>query len=144
MLTSRPSASEGEAELPKFAHVRIDALENDAIEGFLARWCAALFPESSANQQRHLHELIEALRIRPEIRRVARNPLMLTALAAVHWHETRFANLDSPDLWVTIPAGEFRMDSQRKDSKKPNYDEEAFDWELSDHPVRLNKYAIGR
>ncbi|UCC32052.1 MAG: SUMF1/EgtB/PvdO family nonheme iron enzyme, partial [Phycisphaerales bacterium] len=101
VLTSRPAAYQRETVLPQFADVRIDALEDDAIETFLTCWCEALFPESPTERQRHLGELLAALRGRPEIRRLARNPVMLTALAVVHWNEKRLPE-QRADLYESI------------------------------------------
>jgi len=42
-----------------------------------------------------------ALRCRPEIRRLARTPVMLTALAVVHWHEKRLPE-QRADLYESI------------------------------------------
>jgi len=100
VLTSRPAAYQGEAVLPDFAHARIDALEPEAIETFLTRWCEALFADSPAQLRGHLRELLVALR-RPEIRRMARNPVMLTALAVVHWNEKRLPE-QRADLYESI------------------------------------------
>ncbi len=101
VLTSRPAAYQGEAILPDFAHARIDALEEEAIETFLTRWCEALFRESPAQLREHLRELLVALRARPEIRQMARNPVMLTALAVVHWNEKRLPE-QRADLYESI------------------------------------------
>jgi formylglycine-generating enzyme required for sulfatase activity len=101
VLTSRPAAFTDELVLPGFAHVEIDPLEDGAIEAFLRRWCQALFADSPADAERHLAELLEALRSRIEIRRMARNAVMLTALAVVHWNEKRLPE-QRADLYESI------------------------------------------
>lgn len=101
VLTSRPAAFSDELVLPGFAQVRIDPLEDAAIETFLRRWCEALFADSAAGAERHLSELLEALRSRREIRRMARNPVMLTALAVLHWNEKRLPE-QRADLYESI------------------------------------------
>jgi len=101
VVTSRPPAFEGKAVLPNFAQVRIDPLEDDAIEGFLRRWCEALFVGSERQAREHGDELLKALRSRVEIGRMARNPVMLTALAVVHWHEKRLPE-QRADLYESI------------------------------------------
>ena len=118
VLTSRPAAYRGEAVLPSFAQVEIDALEEQAIEMFLDRWCQALFPESPAKAQRHLIELLEALRARAEIRHMARNPVMLTALAVVHWNEKRLPE-QRADLYESIVSWLARARQQRSDRPSP-------------------------
>ncbi|MCX5645979.1 MAG: SUMF1/EgtB/PvdO family nonheme iron enzyme [Phycisphaerae bacterium] len=101
VVTSRPPAFEGRAVLPDFTQVRIEPLEDDAIETFLTRWCARLFDNSEKQARQHGDELLKAVRSRIEIRRMARNPVMLTALAVVHWHEKRLPE-QRADLYESI------------------------------------------
>ena len=101
VVTTRPRAFVGGAILPDFAQVRIDPLNDGAIEGFLRQWCRALFGASERQADQHHAELLEALRSRLEIRRMARNPVMLTALAVVHWHEKRLPE-QRADLYESI------------------------------------------
>ena len=98
VVTTRPLAFTG---LAGFETVQIEPLEPPAIEKFLEHWCHGLFPESAASASRHLGELREALRVRVEIRRMARNPVMLTALAVVHWNERRLPE-QRADLYESI------------------------------------------
>lgn len=57
MVTSRPAAFVEKAVLTDFAQATIEPLDDAAIEGFLARWCNALFHESSARAGTHCAEL---------------------------------------------------------------------------------------
>jgi hypothetical protein len=98
VVTTRPLAFTG---LAGFENVQIEPLERPAIERFLEHWCHGLFPESDASANKHLSELLEALRARVEIRRMARNPVMLTALAVVHWNERRLPE-QRADLYESI------------------------------------------
>ena len=41
VVTSRPAAYQDKAVLPGFAHTEVDALDQAAIDGFLARWSRA-------------------------------------------------------------------------------------------------------
>ncbi|MCY2993130.1 MAG: SUMF1/EgtB/PvdO family nonheme iron enzyme [Planctomycetota bacterium] len=118
VLTSRPAAFTGELVLPGFAHVEIDPLEDDAIEIFLRRWCQALFVDNPADAERHLAELLDALRSRGEIRRMARNPVMLTALAVVHWNEKRLPE-QRADLYESIITWLSRARMQRPGRSAP-------------------------
>src|SRR5207302_138669 len=52
-------------------------------------WCQRLFPKAAELAAGHEQELRSALKLRLEIRRMASNPVMLTALAVVHWNEKR-------------------------------------------------------
>jgi predicted MPP superfamily phosphohydrolase len=101
VLTSRPGAYQKDTVLSDFVQVQIDPLEDETVRGFLGRWCEALFPEQPARCGDHLRELLRALESRPEIRRMARNPVMLTALAVVHWNEKRLPE-QRADLYESI------------------------------------------
>lgn len=89
VVTTRPGAYQGMATLGGFDEVKIDNLGDEAVEGFLRHWAAGLHPTDETAANGHLEELVKALRARPAIRRMARNPVMLTALAVVHWNERR-------------------------------------------------------
>jgi formylglycine-generating enzyme required for sulfatase activity len=80
VVTTRPQAYEGRATLDGFQQVRIDDLGDDAIAGFLDHWSRSLYPESPSGAASHLEALRGALRARVEIRRMARNPVMLTSI----------------------------------------------------------------
>lgn len=101
VVTTRPAAYVEDVVLAGFEQARIAPLEQDAIETFLDRWCDALWPDSESEAKRHLDELLVPLQKRPEIRRMARNPVMLTALAVVQWHEKQLPEQRS-DLYESI------------------------------------------
>lgn len=63
--------------------------------------------------------------------------------------DPRFLDLNSPALWVKIPAGTFWMGAQKKDPEERNYDPEARGeedpWsEAPVHRVKLGAYHVGR
>jgi len=101
VVTTRPLAYVGETVLDGFEVAQIEPLEPQAIDKFLEHWCHELFRESPREAERHLAELTEALRSTAEIRRMARNPVMLTALAVVHWNERRLPD-QRADLYHSI------------------------------------------
>ncbi|HXM40419.1 MAG TPA: SUMF1/EgtB/PvdO family nonheme iron enzyme [Bryobacteraceae bacterium] len=114
VVTTRPLAYQGQAVLADFETANIAPLEPDAIDTFLERWCGALFSENPASSASHLAELSGALRARAEIRRMARNPVMLTALAVVHWNERRLPE-QRADLYDSILIWLARSREQRPD-----------------------------
>src|ERR1039458_10219815 len=114
VVTTRPLAYQGQAVLADFETANIAPLEPQAIDTFLERWCAALFSENPASSASHLAELRGALRARAEIRRMARNPVMLTALAVVHWNERRLPE-QRADLYESILIWLARSREQRPD-----------------------------
>ena len=97
VVSTRPLAFTG---LAGFHTAQIEPLEPSAIEKFLEHWCRGLFPQDAVGAGRHLDELREALQ-RAEIRRMARNPVMLTALAVVHWNERHLPE-QRADLYESI------------------------------------------
>ncbi len=100
--------------LPGFEHARIDPLSDEAVKTFLSHWCKALYRESrpALPWPKHCSELLLALQARPEIRRLARNPVMLTALAVVHWNERRLPE-QRADLYESIIRWLSRSREQR-------------------------------
>jgi len=87
VVTSRPRAYDFETALTGYEEVVVEPLGDSAVQMFLRHWCSALFAEAPALAEQHYHELDRALEARSEIRRLASNPVMLTALAVVHWNE---------------------------------------------------------
>jgi hypothetical protein len=88
VVTSRPPAYGGQAVIPEFVSVQVSPLETEAIEIFLRKWCEILYPDPLAAED-HRAQLLKDLRSKPEIRRMAGVPVMLTALAVLHWNEKR-------------------------------------------------------
>jgi len=120
VLGSRPVAYRGDVPLAGFAQVQIDALEDEAIETFLTRWCQAQFAGSPSQVAPHLNELLTAVRTRPDIRRLARNPVMLTALAVVHWNERRLPE-QRADLYESIIHWLARARERRPGRPSPDH-----------------------
>jgi hypothetical protein len=111
LVTTRPQAYEGDAVLPRFAEARI-GLDTEAVRMFLRRWSEALFPESAEKSARHATELVDAVESRMDIRRIAQNPVMLTALAVLHWNEKRLPE-QRADLYESILTWLSRSRRQR-------------------------------
>ena len=83
VVTTRPGAHQGRATLVGFTPARIEDLDADGINGFLLQWCRWLKRGNEAAAQAYYAELRPAVAA-PSIRILARNPLMLTALAVLH------------------------------------------------------------
>jgi formylglycine-generating enzyme required for sulfatase activity len=92
LVTSRPPAYAGSTMLADFKVADIQPLDRETIRFFLSQWSERLFNESAEQAQRHRDELIYAVESRPEIAKMGRNPVMLTALAVLHWHEKKLPN----------------------------------------------------
>ena len=89
VVTSRPAAYREEAVLNEFEHARIEPLDDEVIEGFLHKWAYLQFQNDKRSAEKYYVELCDAVQSREEIRRLARNAVMLTALAVIHWNEKR-------------------------------------------------------
>jgi formylglycine-generating enzyme required for sulfatase activity len=113
VVTTRPATYSGRATLSGFHEVRVDDLGPEGIEGFLGHWSRCLYPENPVEAERHRQDLLTALRARVEIRRMARNPVMLTALAVVHWNERRLPE-QRADLYESILTWLARAREQRQ------------------------------
>jgi len=113
-VTTRPLAYQGQAVLADFETANVAPLEPPGhrnVPAALVRRTVFRSPASSAS---HLAELSGALRARVEIRRMARNPVMLTALAVVHWNEHRLPE-QRADLYESILIWLARSREQRPD-----------------------------
>ena len=101
VVTTRPVAYREKSVLLDFSPAEIDALDDDDIHEFLTRWYDALFPEHPDRSAAHRKELLTALGDRVDIHRLARNPVMLTALGVIHWNERRLPE-QRADLYESI------------------------------------------
>jgi len=89
VVTTRPIALTDTRLPPGFAEAQIAPLDDQGIDAFLSRWCEALYAEAPEKSGCLFEDLKRALQARPVIHRMARTPVMLTALAVVYWNEHR-------------------------------------------------------
>ena len=89
VVTSRPAGHQGTTTLNGFELTRIAPLNDAAVATFIDRWSRALHPGNHRAAKRHRNDLQANLNALPSIRRMARNTVMLTALAVVHYNEKR-------------------------------------------------------
>lgn len=103
VVTSRPYGFLDVASLVGVTTAFIDEFGNAEIQEFLQRWVRALYPEDTAAARRdqYLPVLRDAIISIPSIRRMARNPVMLTCLCVVHWNERRLPE-GKPDLLAAV------------------------------------------
>jgi serine phosphatase RsbU (regulator of sigma subunit) len=86
VATTRPSAYGGEVSLPGFVSAQIQPLDETAIRTFVSNWAKLVRPRDAVAHAAGLEQAIESSR---DIARMAGNPVMLTALAVLHWNERR-------------------------------------------------------
>lgn len=90
VLTSRPLAVTGKAIPLEFEVVGIDQMQDEEIKSFLNVWTTLLFDKKNdETRKKYLLALHQSIRDRPTIRSLARNPVMLTCMAVVHYNERR-------------------------------------------------------
>jgi Sulfatase-modifying factor enzyme 1/Domain of unknown function (DUF4062) len=118
VVTTRPQSFLGQGLLADFNEARIEPLDDEAIHTFLDRWCRGIYPESRLMAEQHRDELAGALRAVPEIRKMTRNPVMLTALAVVHWNEKRIPE-QRADLYDSILKWLSQQREKRPSREKP-------------------------
>ncbi len=118
VATSRPPAYGGQAVIPGFATIQIGPLDDDAVAAFVGKWCGALYrAEEKASE--HQQELLDEIRSRPDIEVMAVNPVMLTAIASLHWNRTRLPDqraelYESVLVWLAQ-----QREEKRKDLREP-------------------------
>ena len=112
VVTSRPPAYGGEDVIPGFTTVQIGPLQDEAIDTFLANWCRLLYPESDESAAKHGEQLQAEIHSRPEILDMAVNPVMLTALAVVHWNDKHL-----PDQRAELYEAVLRWLARRREER---------------------------
>jgi formylglycine-generating enzyme required for sulfatase activity len=117
VATSRPLAYGGETVIPGFAAIQIGPLEDEAVETFVGNWCRALHP-AEEKASGHQAELLSAIRSQPEIQAMAVNPVMLTALAALHWNRTRLPDQRS-ELYESVLAWLAQAREEKRKARMP-------------------------
>jgi hypothetical protein len=86
VVTSRP---EGKVPIQGFEEALIGDLEPGAIRAFLAKVAKQLYPEDESKERTFREDLEAAVNGRREIRKMTRNPVMLTALAVLQHNNVK-------------------------------------------------------
>jgi hypothetical protein len=86
VVTSRP---EGKVSIEGFEEALIADLEPEAIRAFLAKLAKQLYPDNETKERGFREDLEAAVNGRREIRKMTRNPVMLTALAVLQHNNVK-------------------------------------------------------
>lgn len=81
-----------------FTHHRVARLDDDQVNGFIARWYAIQIPDNPREQGERARSFCEAVHRTPSVRRLANNPLLLTLMAFIH-HGLRKLPQDRGELY---------------------------------------------
>jgi formylglycine-generating enzyme required for sulfatase activity len=119
VAASRPPALGGETVIAGFVTIQIGPLDSKAVDAFVANWCKALHGGDAEKAKQHQAELLDAIRSRPEIEELATNPVMLTALAALHWNRTRL-----PDQRSELYQSVLEWLAQAREEKRKDWRED--------------------
>jgi hypothetical protein len=87
VVTCRPAALSEEIVLQGFVHATIDPLNIESIRQFFSNWSKTLYPTDPDGAERHSTGLVTTVESNSAMRRLARNPVMLTALAVLQWND---------------------------------------------------------
>jgi energy-coupling factor transporter ATP-binding protein EcfA2 len=101
VLTTRPGAYEGEARSQGFAVDTIAPLKPEAVARFFANWSRCVYPDDPSAAEALGVDLERQVGAKEEVREMADNPMMLTALASIHWNEKRLPQ-DRGELYESI------------------------------------------
>lgn len=92
VVTTRPIDTTP-VETLGFAKATVAELSTNDIRRFLAGWVAGLYGQELGHMDpassEYRSKLEGAICTRPEIRRIAHNPVMLTCLCVIHWNERK-------------------------------------------------------
>jgi len=90
VLTSRPLPIRSKSIPLEFTRVEIDPWTEEEIKGFLQAWTSVLYFDATDEiRRRHWGNLLETIMERPDLKNLARNAVMVTAIAVVHYNDKR-------------------------------------------------------
>ncbi len=89
VLTSRPGVYGGTRTVPGFHTDSIRALSKEDREVFFRNWCHCAYKEDPEEGQERRRDLTDQVEGNDDIREMAGSPMMLTALAVIHWNKGR-------------------------------------------------------
>ncbi len=128
VISSRPFGYHDIADIETITTAHIDAFGKKEIIEFLDRWCRALFQAGDGTSlSEYLPALQEAIVDSAPIRKLARNPVMLTCLCVVHWNERKLPH-GKADLLAAVLRWllNAREENRKKRGYTNNFAEECF------------------
>ncbi|HEY1756536.1 MAG TPA: SUMF1/EgtB/PvdO family nonheme iron enzyme [Bryobacteraceae bacterium] len=102
VATSRPGAFGGVTSIPGFDAVHIAPLDRPAIAVFIEKWGHAVHPGDLAAAAELSRTLLGEVNAKKEIRALAANPVMLTALACLHFTHATLPEQRSELYWSVL------------------------------------------
>ena len=139
ILSSRPFGFSDIASLKEVATVHIDPFGEKEIIEFIDRWVKTMYPDREERKlTKYLPELESAIVDSPSIRKLARNPVMLTCLCVVHWNERKLPEGKSDLLSAVL---RWLINAREDNRKKRGYEKlfatecfRALSFAMTSHP----------
>ncbi len=124
IVTSRPTVYQSFTPL-NFSIIVIDELEDSDIQKFVHAWVNILYhgmlmfsePNTAYPATRYEQELLQAIKENIDVKLLARNPVMLTAIAVMHWNNMKLPE-GKAELYKTII--DWLIRARRDYPQKPN------------------------
>ena len=89
IITSRPSGYKRDFfRTEEYPHYELQPFDDGKIDEFIDHWYDSRF-ELASERQRRKESLRKALKAQPRIKRLARNPLLLTIIALIHRYQAQ-------------------------------------------------------
>jgi formylglycine-generating enzyme required for sulfatase activity len=89
ILAARPGAAHNPERPARFEEVEIAPLEMSQVRDFIHAWSSLVDPPPGQTRRAQATELLNAIVERSDLRSLATRPVMLTALAVIHWNRQR-------------------------------------------------------
>ena len=90
VVVSRPRAMRGKAVPHDFSVVAIDHMRKPEVAAFVKTWADLLYGDASGEtRDRYAEGLLFSIRDSSDLRELAKNPVMLTSIAVVHYNGKR-------------------------------------------------------
>lgn len=126
-----------------FDQLTLEPFDDDQLREFIDRWYAVAEPNNPVERQRKRTDLWAALEVEPRTKELARNPLLATLLALVHFHRAelpgeraKLCELFVETLLVTWPAERGRVLVEFPGARQRPLIEELALWMQSQRPSR--------
>ncbi len=89
LVTSRDIAQGGLRALDGFLRARLVPFDLERVGAYVDNWCRCVFAQDPASGMTWRNQLLGAIKEQASIQALATNPVMLTALAVIHWNERK-------------------------------------------------------
>ncbi|MFI7318330.1 NACHT domain-containing protein [Streptomyces venezuelae] len=128
LVTSRPSAVREDWLTDEgFTELTLSAMRQDEVTAFIERWHAAATtgaPEEDTALAAYETQLLEAVRSKPDLGRLATNPLMCGLICALHRDRRGFLPLGRKDLYTAALSMLLVRRDRERDMAVPELREE--------------------